>query len=534
MAGMGKSSLKLNIPDCDPNDNKAIADFINQKFSQVSLSLPPLDITALPTCLPTPNPLPQIHPWEVYDKLSKIKSNKAPGPDQVPQRVLKDFACELSGPVCNILNTSFHEGITPPQWKEAIVIPVPKTQPPSVEQLRPISLTPQLSKIAEGFVANWVKNDISPHLDPAQFGSRPGRSSTHALVSILDTLYKASDTPATISTFITTDFSKAFDKVDLNVAMERLLKLGVRPALMPWLCSFVSGRRQAVRYQDCYSSWAELTGGVAQGTLLGPIIFLALINCAATDIPNRWKYVDDLNLIHVCDADNITSPQTVLDNLDSWVLNSQMALNPSKCKTITVTFRRNPPPPVPLFLCGKQLPTCESVKVLGVQIQSDLKWNEHTDAMVKKANTKLYFLRRLRRSGVPKSDLAKIYTGYVRPTLEYACPAWHGSLTQALSDQIERVQKRACRIIIGRAFSSYHDALQTLSIPTLQDRRNTLCRDFALGLLDSPFRAWLPPTRAEISNRQTRNSTQLEFPKTRTARYKKSPIPFFTGLLNAK
>ena len=144
--------------------------------------------------------LPLVYPWEVYDKLKVVKTKKAPGPDEIPQGVLRDFACELSDPLCDILNTSFREGIVPSQWKEANVIPIPKSQPPTANQLRPISLTPQLSEIAEAFVATWVKRDITPNLDPAQFGSRPGRSATHALVSILHTLYKASDIPSTTST----------------------------------------------------------------------------------------------------------------------------------------------------------------------------------------------------------------------------------------------------------------------------------------------------------------------------------------------
>ena len=315
--------------------------------------------------------------------------------------------------------------------------------------------------------------------------------------------------------------------------MERLLELGTRPALMPWLCSFVSGRKQKVRYQNCDSDWAELMGGVAQGTLFGPIIFLALINSAAEDIEKRWKYVDDLNIVHSCHARGVTSPQPALDNLDSWVHLSQMALNPSKCKTMTVTFMRKAPPTIPLFLSGQQLPSCDAVKVLGVFIQSDLKWNLQVTAMVKKANSKLHFLRRLRRSGVTGPDMVTIFTGYVRPSLEYACPVWNGNLTEAMSHQIERVQKRACRIILGRAYTGYQDALQTLSLPTLQDRRRSLCRDFALSLLKSPFRSWLPPTTAQVSGRSSRHGALLQIPTAKTERYRMSPIPSLTRLLNA-
>lgn len=532
MAGMKKAPLRLHVEGYESNDSAGIANEINNRLSMVSQSLLPLDRAALPAFLPAPQPLPKIQHWEVYDKLRQVKTNKAGGPDDIPQRVLKEFACELSQPVCDILNESFHQGEFPPQWKEATVVPIPKCNPPSIEQIRPISLTPQLAKIAEHFASEWIKQDITSNLDPLQFGSRPDRSATQALVSILDYLYKQSDIPSTCTTLITTDFSKAFDKVDHTIAMERLLQLGLRPALVTWVGSFMSERRQRVRYQDTVSDWQEMTGGVAQGTLLGPLIFLALIDSAARDADNRWKYVDDLNLAHSCKNNNWSSPQAILDSFDEWVQSSKMSLNPTKCKVLSITFQRNPPTPSLLQIQGQVLQFCDSVKILGLTVQKDLQWGEQVNSMIKKGNKKLFFLRRLKRSNIPRQDLVAIYSGYLRPCLEYATPAWHGSLNQVQTKDLERVQKRACRIILGREYDGYEKALQTLSLSSLQDRRTKLCMDFAKSLLTSQFRSWLPPTRAEATGKHSRSSNKLVVPRARTDRYKSSPIPFLTSLIN--
>ncbi|KAI8514596.1 hypothetical protein Bbelb_071870 [Branchiostoma belcheri] len=113
---------------------------------------------------------------------------------------------------------------------------------------------------------------------------------------------------------------------------------------------------------------------------------------------------------------------------------------------------------------------------------------------VTKASKRLFFISRLRRSGVPTTDLVSIFCGYIRPTLEYAAPCWSSALTQKQSDALERVQKRACRIILGRRYNSYTETLALLDLQRLADRREHLCSDFATSVeKSSRFRSWLPP-----------------------------------------
>ncbi|XP_078585796.1 uncharacterized protein LOC144867616 [Branchiostoma floridae x Branchiostoma japonicum] len=160
MANARKGETAIKVPGLDTEDNAAIANAINSKFAGISQSLPPLDFTTLPSFLPASKQLPPLQVWDVYKRLLAIKSSKAPGPDSIPLKLLREFACEFADPFCHILNTSFAEGLVPSQWKEAVVVPIPKSQPPTLDQLRPISLTSQFSKIAEYFALNWILNDI--------------------------------------------------------------------------------------------------------------------------------------------------------------------------------------------------------------------------------------------------------------------------------------------------------------------------------------------------------------------------------------
>ncbi|KAI8482492.1 hypothetical protein Bbelb_397280 [Branchiostoma belcheri] len=226
LTGTQKKGMTIQAQGVDPDSHRDMANLINQKFTNVTTSLPPLDRSKLPAYLPS-RPPPVVHPWEVYWKLRRIKTNKSPGPDGIDGRLLKEFAYELSEPIVDILNSSLLEGTVPHEWKEAVVVPLPKTSPPSIDHLRPVSLTSLIGKICESFVASWVLQDIRPRICKDQFGCLKGRSTTHCLVNLANQLYKTADRRGSSSTWVLTDFSKAFDLVDHTVAIQHLLELGV-------------------------------------------------------------------------------------------------------------------------------------------------------------------------------------------------------------------------------------------------------------------------------------------------------------------
>ena len=122
-----------------------------------------------------------------------------------------------------------------------------------------------------------------------------------------------------------TDFKKAFDLVDHTTVIKKCIAMGVRRSLIPWIADFLSRRRQAVRHQGALSDFLPITCGVPQGTKLGPLLFLILINDALIDTPHRMKYVDDCTITN---SFNVDSPdhsptQASLDALQSWTTNNK-------------------------------------------------------------------------------------------------------------------------------------------------------------------------------------------------------------------
>ena len=183
-----------------------------------------------------------------------------------------------------------------------------------------------------------------------------------------------------------------------------------------------------------------------------------------------------------------------------------------------------------LELGNHELELVEEMRVLGVIMQSNMKWTANTEHIVTKAFKKLWVVRRLKGLGAQTEELVDIYVKQVRSILELAVPAWHGAITQGEREDIERVQKGALHVILGAKYESYSKALKLVNLEDLESRRNKLCSKFAKKAEKHvKHHKWFKP-KPKICTRQK----QVKYCKivARTGRLKNSPISFLTNLLN--
>ena len=157
-----------------------------------------------------------------------------------------------------------------------------------------------------------------------------------------------------------------------------------------------------------------------------------------------------------------------------------MKLNVPKSKVMIFNFTKNHQFTTRVSIDNVNLEVVNKSKLLGTYITNDLKWDENTYNLVKKANARMQLLRKLSTFGASVQDLKHIYILFVRSTLEFSSSVWHTSLTQENEADLERVQKSAFRIILGNYYMSYENSLQNLNMETLKERREILFTKFTL------------------------------------------------------
>jgi hypothetical protein len=221
-----------------------------------------------------------------------------------------------------------------------------------------------------------------------------------------------------------------------------------------------------------------------------------------------------------------------LKETEQYAIDNNMKLNYKKTKLMVF----NPGTArdfLPRFVFNNnELEVVEEIKLLGVVIRSDLSWGPNTEYMVKRANKKLWCLRRLKKLGAETPDLIDVYVKQIRSPLEFAVAVWHPSLTNEDRLKIERVQKSALCIILGQNYKSYRSALKHLHIESLFSRRNKLCKKFARkSLKHTKFSKWFKPSTKRTITRN--KPTKFCEVYSRTERFKRSPISYLTTILNS-
>jgi len=222
------------------------------------------------------------------------------------------------------------------------------------------------------------------------------------------------------------------------------------------------------------SEWCEVTSGVPQGSVLGPLLFVVFINDMPECVTCECKmYADDSKLFSlVRDKDKIIETQKNINSITEWTKKWLMRLNADKCKVMHLgknnqkaTYK------VEDVNTGikKNMSETESEKDLGVYITSDLDWSDHAKFAASKANRVLGMLTKTFVSR-DKNLWKKLYVSLVRPHLEYASQVWNPRW-QKDKNILEKVQRRASRIPLEFKGLEYEDRIKEWDIQTLEDRR---------------------------------------------------------------
>jgi hypothetical protein len=204
---------EVSVEDLEGLSNAQSAEVIAEHFSAVSNEYSPINYNELPCYLPSEKPL-QVEEYEEYNKIRKLKNTKSTFEIDIPNKWINEFSAEISTQLTDIINSCLMEQYYPALWKKETVTPAPKvTHPKCVKDLRKISSTSDASEVFEGFLKDWIVEDISDNIDEGQFGGQAGKGTEHMMVLLVDRILKlldsTTDPAAVVATMV--DWSNAFD-----------------------------------------------------------------------------------------------------------------------------------------------------------------------------------------------------------------------------------------------------------------------------------------------------------------------------------
>ena len=343
-----------------------------------------------------------------------------------------------------------------------------------------------------------------------------GNSISHYLIEFINfILFNQENTAPTAILACLVDFSQAFNRQNHNILITKLSDMDVPAWLLRIVMSFLESRSMVVRHQGATSSPRALPGGGPQGTLLGLLLFIVLINeVGFKDQVNNTgemitsrKNLKEANKIHLKFVDDLTLAESIplksslelnrsrplpdnyhsrtghnlipekssvfkeLKNIQKYAEANEMKLNKKKSKFMLFNQCKNFDFMPSLELEGNQIELAEDMKILGVIISSDMKFGKNTQYITNKAYKRIWMIKRLKNLGASVSQMLEVYFKQVRSILELAVPVWQSSLTIYDKIKIERVQKCALRIIYGQDYLSYSSACKMSNLLSLEERR---------------------------------------------------------------
>ena len=280
--------------------------------------------------------------------------------------------------------------------------------------------------------------------------------------------------------------------------------------------SLLTNRYQCTKIGNELSTFQGINCGVPQGTINGPKLFVIMIDGDTDDEISHFKFVNDKTIAINHSEDPSQLLQDRLNLMSNEANENSMVINAKKCHSITFNFSNLNKPPEKLHINNIPILREKNIKLLGVEINDNLKFSNNTTTICKKVNSMFYKLSKMKSFGATRDDLVKIWTTILRPCAEYASPVWHPGLTLSDTQNLEKLQKTALAIILGRCYvnykphykidnklATYQDALKILKLETLKQRREDLVTKFAKDILkSSAHRTMLPEEKPGVNTRQ--------------------------------
>lgn len=423
--------------------------------------------------------IPTVTVSEVEQLIYKLNSKKSMDTDNLNSLILKMSLPYIVESLTYVYNLSIEKNVFPSVFKNAKIIPIPKSKDTSVlDNYRPISILSILSKPLERHIHTHLLKYIEGRslFHPYQSGFRPKHSCHTALTRLCDTWLQAINNRDMVGA-VFLDLRKAFDLVDHTILLKKLLVYFQNESSLTFFASYLLDRKQAVYLNGSYSAQGLVKCGVPQGSILGPLLFGLYIN----DLPLHLKHKDavidlfaDDSTLHSSNSDiqhirNVL--QESITNISDWCHANRMALHPKKTKSMLITTRQKhqrQPLSLDLRHGTSDIAQVHEHRVLGVVIDDELNWRSHIETVSKRVSKNLFLLNKLWYF-VPTDALKMFFHAHCLSHICYASTVWCQTSDVHIK-KLNMLHKRGVKILNKDSSLTTKEKYAQLNILPLQQQ----------------------------------------------------------------
>ena len=515
------------------------AEYFNNFFAKIGdnmaeqLQFNPDDTPNVAYNVTTPDIEMKITYKEVEELVKSINISKSSGIEGVNAKVLKDVLTVMVSQLQAIFQNSVDQGIFPKEWATSTVIPIPKSGTLSdIGNWRPINLLPVPGRLLEKLVHKHIMHhlEVNDLLTKAQFGFRPGLWTADAIFEFLKYIFEKLEMDEKVTVCFVDD-KKAFDSVSHITLLRKCKALGLNENVVKWLSSYLADRKQCTLLNNVKSSQARVSYGVPQGSSLGPLLFLIVIN----DLPRHIRlcrpfvYADDLVLVS-SHRDFQTSQEQLqadMTNTYDWSSKNCITINKKKTKTMSITRHRShyKPPPLIIKINDVTLEEVNNYQYLGVCIDNNLNFKQHVSNTIRGMGHKVSLLGRIRKFLEEEQSLI-LYKQMIIPYPDYASFVIDCSSSD-LTIKLQRIQNLALRIC------KFQDMFRRTSVTELHNDYNIQYladRRFKQLLQLMYKQAATYGANVDEAQRRTRNDIKVKLPATNYVYASTSKSPWYRGV----
>ena len=458
----------------------------------------------------------------VRKELCKIKVKKAAGPDRITGKLLKLCKDSLLKIVHALFELSLKSCVYPSSWKMGEIIPVPKKDMPKVDNdLRPVTLTSILSKCLERIGLTLLMPHVQETFDPLQFAYVNGRSTSDAICTMMNRIAKHLDQkPSNTARALFIDYSSAFNTIQPHLMLDKLNVLNVPEYLQLWILDYLTARPQYVHTSHGDSGCLTLNTGAPQGCVLSPVLFVLYTNDLTWNTEGVFiiKYADDTIIVALIRNDDCSEYLECIEFVSTWCADNFLNFNVPKTKELVWDYRREPTVYPLVVINNMEVERTPLYKYLGTLVDDRFTFQAHVENVLKKVNSRMYFVRVMKKLKVSSSIIAMFYNSTISSVLGYAMVSYYELLPKYLKSELDRPLNNCQKLIGENSNTTLHSneklyKTQTIKLAEkiMSDSNHPLHQDYQM----------LPSGR------------RLRVPYSRTNRYKNSFIPRSINFLNS-